>query len=119
MAKYLVPNGEQSEFSSDKLYDETFKSLEKSIARENHPVLNRIRSREWEVERLAKDYPAREEDIPEENRELPDDRVFNAVVKSVKLGYYSPYNKSLESMLEKNVKKMVKTVNGHKNYVPQ
>lgn len=73
--------GEQSEFSSEKFRDDTLDSLEK-IARDNHPILDRIRRREWDVERLAENYPAREEDIPEEDR-IP------------------PHNKSLESMLKK------------------
>ncbi len=54
--------GEQSEFSSKQFYDDTLDFLEK-IALENHPILYRIRCRECDVERLAKDYPAREEDI--------------------------------------------------------
>ena len=92
--------GEQSEFSSDEFHEDTLKDLER-FARDNHPILDRIRRREWEVERLAKDYPAREEDIPEEDRIPPHAKGFNAVSKTLKLGYYSPYNKSLESMLEK------------------
>ncbi len=50
--------GEQSEFRSDKFYDDTLDSLEK-IARENHPILYRIRSYEWSVEeQLAADFLA-------------------------------------------------------------
>ena len=60
--------GKQSDdFWSDKFYDKTLEYLER-IARENHPILERIRRREWDVKQLVKDYPAREEDIPEEDR---------------------------------------------------
>ena len=75
--------GEQSDnFRSDKFHDDTLEYLEKT-ARENNPILQRIRRREWDVERLAKDYPAREENI------LEDDR--------------SPFNRTLENMLKKAV----------------
>ena len=60
--------GKQSDsFSSDKFHDDTLEYLER-IACENHPILERIRRREWDVEQLAKDYPARAEDVPEEDR---------------------------------------------------
>lgn len=49
--------GEQSEFRSHKFYDDTLDSLEK-IARENHPILCRIRRHEWDVEGLAADFLA-------------------------------------------------------------
>lgn len=92
---------DQSEFNSDKFYEDTLESLEQ-IVRENHPILERIRSRESDVKRLAENYPAREEDIPEEDRTPPDaGKGLNALARTFKLGYYSPYNKSLESMLEK------------------
>ena len=40
----------------------------KSVVQENHPILLRIRDREREIERLASNYPASEEDVPEEER---------------------------------------------------
>ncbi len=40
----------------------------KSVAQENHPILLRIRGRERKIERLASNYPASEEDVPEEER---------------------------------------------------
>ena len=50
--------GEQSDnFESDKNYHKTLEYLER-IAHENHPILQRIQRREWDVERLAKDFPA-------------------------------------------------------------
>lgn len=58
--------GEQSDFSSDKFYDNTLEYLER-VAREYHSILDRIRSREWSVERLAENYPASEADVPEKN----------------------------------------------------
>ena len=76
--------GEQSDnFRSDKFRDDTLEYLERT-ARENNPILQRIRRREWDVEWLAKNNPAREEDILEEDR--------------------SPFNTTLADMLKKAVK---------------
>ncbi len=52
---------------SDWLYLKTVEQL-KSVAKENHPILLRIRDREREIERLVSNYPASEEDVPEEER---------------------------------------------------
>ena len=52
---------------SEWLGDKTVEHL-KSVAQENHPILLRIRDREREIERLASNYPAREGDVPEEER---------------------------------------------------
>lgn len=52
---------------SDCLRDKTIEQL-KSVAQENHPILLRIRDREREIERLASNYPASQEDVPEKER---------------------------------------------------
>ncbi len=63
--------GKQSDVvQSDKFRDGTFEDL-KRIAYVNHPILDTIQIREWDVEHLlANEHPARTEDVPEDRRPI-------------------------------------------------
>lgn len=58
-----------NESESRKLRNHTFELLRK-YACEHYPILRKIKEREYEVERLARDFIARETDVPEGDRWL-------------------------------------------------
>lgn len=79
-----------NESESRKRRNQNFELLRKSI-REHHPILKEIKDRENEVEKLARHFPAKESDIPEEELlELEEARPL--------IGNYRP--STLERMLQ-------------------